>query len=95
MDVTELLWDEHNEAHIARHGVEPEEVEEVIMNPVTRWGRSDTHRPGRLIAFGRTAVGRALLVVLDAPAPGGRAYVVTARSMTSGELRDFEAGRKP
>jgi uncharacterized DUF497 family protein len=28
MRIDELVWDEENERHIARHGVSPEEVEE-------------------------------------------------------------------
>ena len=77
-----LLWDEANEAHIARHRVEPEEVEEVVFGQTAVFAVDDSHRVGRLVARGTTKVGRHLLVVLDEPTGAGDSYVVTARPMT-------------
>lgn len=89
--VLELLWDDHNEAHINRHGVTIAEVTSLVfgsgpMVVVT----SDEHRTGRREVFGITDAGRHLLVVTEAPTAMGRAYVVTARPMTDKERRVFE-----
>lgn len=88
--VTELVWDEHNEAHIARHAVSSTEAEEVVFALGTRWIQDDIHRQGRLVALGQTEAGRWLVVVCDRPVAGGLAYVVTARPMTARERRDYE-----
>lgn len=81
----EILWTEASEAHIARHGVQPEEVEDAInARPVlTRRGRHDTTE-----VFGSTTTGRSLVVIV-ASALDGRWYVVTARDMTDNERRTF------
>lgn len=89
--ITGLLWDDNNEAHIARHEVTPAEVEEVVFGGATRFFEDDAHRPGRLVAFGVTDGGRWLVVVLDKPTSAGDAYVVTARPQSSRERRDFFA----
>lgn len=71
-----LKWDPWNVAHIARHGVTPEEVEEVCRSdPVVQAGKN-----GRLLVFAPTALGRLLTVVLDPESsPEGVYYPVTAR----------------
>ena len=73
--VRHLSWDAWNVAHIARHAVVPEEVEQVchgefIVRPT--YG-------GRLLIIGSTSEGRILAAVLDAEAGEGIYYVVTAR----------------
>lgn len=75
----EIGWTEDSEDHIARHQVEPGEVESVVYSR-PRWSR-----PGRRsteLVYGTTEAGRFLLVVL-APGPDGRSVVVTARDRTS------------
>ncbi len=73
--VRKLLWDAWNVAHIARHRVVPEEVEQVCHDaPFT----SETYR-GRLRVIGATPEGRILTIIL---APSGKSeiyYPVTAR----------------
>lgn len=90
MELPRPVWDEHNQAHVARHAVTPSEVEEVITDSDTLATIDDTHRAGRLNVFGRTAAGRHLLIVLDRPSTSGHAYVVTARPMTDRERRSYE-----
>ncbi|WP_454049284.1 hypothetical protein [Cellulomonas sp. Marseille-Q8402] len=77
-----MTWTQGAEDHIARHGVEPHEVHEVLANRFRRL----TGRAARTLVFGRTDAGRPLLVVL-APAEGGAASVVTARELTQTERR--------
>ncbi len=84
------MWDQHNEAHIARHSVTCLEVEEVLAGADTLAQTDDSHRPGRLVIWGRTIAGRHLVVILDPATPDGDAYVVTARPMTDRERRNYE-----
>ncbi len=95
MRITEIVWSESDVAHIARHGVTPEEVEEVLSaNPV--WRRGRTHpATGRtsLIALGQTEAGRYLFVVLSLREPG-RARCVTAMEMDEKARRFYERRRR-
>ena len=82
--IRDLIFDERNQEHIARHHVNTDEVEEVCWSlPLVRRGRY-----GRLAVYGQTLVGRYLLVVL-APRAGGDYYVITARPMTQAESRRY------
>lgn len=61
----EIIWNEEpggNVAHIAEHGLTPDDVEEVIFNPVD----VDVSRSSGLpIVFGFTPEGRYILVVYE------------------------------
>jgi uncharacterized DUF497 family protein len=85
--VVEILWDDWNEDHIARHGVRTDEVEDVVRSPSTYVER---RRNGTYGMLGRTAAGRGLLVVL-APRGSGSYYVVTSRDVTPAERRRFRS----
>ena len=65
MPYFEIIWNEEpggNIEHIAEHGLTPEDVEEVIFNPVDR----DVSRSSGLpIVFGFTLAGRYILVVYE------------------------------
>lgn len=70
MDLRDALidWDEpddedSNQAHIAEHGLTPEEVESVLYDEKTTFDLSDSS--GRPIAFGSTGTGRFIAVVFD------------------------------
>ena len=89
MDVRELTWDERNEAHIARHGVEPEEVEDVCFSQRSLSVRM-RHRRYRVI--GQTVDGRYLTVILDSE-QAGTFYVVTSRDATDPERRRLHRWR--
>ena len=79
-------WDDENAAHIGRHRVAPDEVEEIFINgPVVLRGRDD-----RYLAYGRTAGGRLVFVVYVAR-PRGQIRVLTARDMTEREKRFYRA----
>jgi uncharacterized protein len=83
--VREIRWTEDSEDHIARHGVQPAEVEQVLYSRprLVAKGREDV-----TLVFGTTDAGRHLVVVL-ADAEDGRVFVVTARGMTDSERRAF------
>ena len=81
----EICWTDDNEEHISRHGIVPDEVEQVVY---TRPRLSLAGRENTTYIFGTTEAGRHLLVVL-AEALDGRMYVVTARDMSDQERRSF------
>jgi uncharacterized DUF497 family protein len=56
-------WDTENEAHLARHGVSPSEVVQVLLNgPV--WLPNKQHRAGAWKIIGWTDGGRALTIII-------------------------------
>ena len=70
MDLRDALidWDEPddeggNTAHIAEHGLTPEEVESALLDEHTTFDLSDSS--GRPIAFGTTVTGRLIAVVFE------------------------------
>ena len=86
----EVRWTEWSEQHIARHGVSPAEVEEVVYDDNEHlWSLEAVlvdpiKLTTRVIGF--TAAGRCLTVYLSPdPDPAGTAFVVTARPSTSSE----------
>jgi uncharacterized DUF497 family protein len=82
--VQELLWNDWNIEHIARHNVSPHEVEEVCyFNPFVTRARNKTLR-----SIGQTYSGRFLVIFL-APRGKGSYFVVTAREATEAERRSF------
>jgi uncharacterized protein len=81
----EVMWTEDSEAHIARHGVQPSEVEQALYG---RPRLSTTGRKGTTLVLGTSNEGRHLLVVVT-EAADGRDFVVTARDMTDSEKRLF------
>ncbi|MGH3277405.1 MAG: hypothetical protein ACRDNZ_24150, partial [Streptosporangiaceae bacterium] len=70
--------------HIAAHGVTLDEVREAILEH-PYWAAAG--RDGTVIIYGRTYVGRYLLVVTVPD--GEEAFIVTAREMTDSEKRIF------
>jgi uncharacterized DUF497 family protein len=82
--ITHIVWDDWNIDHIARHGVTPEDVEEVLDSSffITK-GRDNTFR-----VIGQTYGGRYLTVYL-ATRGGGGFYVVTARDASTSERNSF------
>ena len=78
-------WDDTNVAHIARHAVEPHEVEGVCRGPTLIL----RGREGRYLVYGCAANGRLLLIVLRSVG-GGRVRAITARDMTDRERRLYQ-----
>ncbi len=57
-----FIWTHKNVDHIAEHDITPEEVEEVICNPVST---EISRESGNPIAFGYTSAGRFLACVYE------------------------------
>jgi len=87
--ITELVWDDRNEAHIARHGIPRHEVEEVCFG---RHWLLRSKRRNRKALFGQTLGGRYLLVIVEMRGRGVY-YPVTARDMNAMEGRRFRIWR--
>ena len=81
----EFDWDLGNEEHIARHNVEPYEVEEAMTDP-ERLG-IDVHDQGKKGIIGQTEDGRILFVVYAIR--HGKYRVITARDLTDREKHAF------
>lgn len=79
----EFEWDDDNLDHLARHGITPEEVEELFEGPVVR-RRGGTDAPDRFRVLGRTAAGRYLAMVYQERARG------VVRPFTGWDMRQHE-----
>lgn len=84
----EFDWDEANVEHIARHGVEPYEVEGALLDP-GRVARDVRNARGevRRAVLGATEAGRVLFVVYTIR--DGRIRSVMGRDATDGEKKAY------
>ena len=93
MHITELVWDEETVLHIQKkHHVNPEEVEDVCLSenpPFIEVGRGGSPI---YYVLGQTSAGRYLFVVLRYLFRG-KAKLITARDMESGEKRRYHRKR--
>jgi uncharacterized DUF497 family protein len=81
---SELIWDDWNKDHIARHHVGIAEATEAVRNvPSLTRARDDTYR-----VIGQTDAGRYLFIIV-VPRPLESFYVVTAREATRDERRNM------
>jgi uncharacterized protein len=82
----EFEWDDDNVEHLARHGIVPDEVEDLFEGPIVR-RRGGTDAPDRFRVLGRTAEGRYLAIVYQAKARG------VIRPFTGWDMRPHERER--
>ena len=93
MRIHEFIWPGERIDHIARHGVTPEEVEDVCFGkPWVRRTRSGGENPVYHV-LGQTDAGRYLFCVVI-QFPDGNGYTVTARWMTERERRRYRKWKK-
>ena len=72
--IKKLIWDSWNIAHIARHHIIPDEVEEIChKNPIVLRGQ----QKNRLVLIGKTEDRRILGVILESKGRGAY-YPITA-----------------
>ena len=79
-----LRWNQWNIEHIARHGVIPDEVEEVCA---ARFIVRESYG-GRFVVIGQTLAERTLAFILE-PDYDGLYYIVTARPASRRERRTY------
>jgi uncharacterized protein len=88
MNIHEFIWPEDRVDHIARHGVTPEEVEEVCFGKAfVQRAKSQGSNPVYYV-LGQTVAGRYLFCVVI-QFPDDRGYPITARPMTDKERRRY------
>jgi uncharacterized DUF497 family protein len=91
--IYEFIWTKERIEHIARHRVQPEEVEEVCFGEA--WVRR-TKALGKnpvYYVLGQTISGRYLFCVII-EFPNGKGFPVTARPMTEKEKRRFNRWKR-
>jgi uncharacterized DUF497 family protein len=93
MRIERLIWTPDRIEHIARHGIEPSEVDEVCFGkPLVLRARSKGTNPV-YYCLGETSAGRHLFcVVIEFPDANG--YPVTARQMTAKEKRRYRRWKR-
>ncbi len=84
-------WDEENRSHIVRHGVTPEEAEQVLLNDPIDGGTQDHEGEERFVEIGTTDKARILVVITTQR--GELTRVVTAYP-ASPAFRQFYATEK-
>lgn len=88
MRISEFVWPDDRVEHIAEHGVEPGEVEQVCFGvPLVLRAKSEGENPVYYV-LGQTDAGRYLFCVVI-QFPDGKGYPVTARDMTAKERRRY------
>lgn len=88
MRITALEWHEENIEHIARHQVDPDEVEELCFShPYIETGRD-----GLYYVTGQALSGRYLMAVVK-QLGRGKAEVITARAMNEMEKSRYRRKR--
>jgi uncharacterized DUF497 family protein len=80
-------WDLHNAGHVARHGVDPAEVEEAVERPYAIIPARDVGGEKRWKLFGTSAAGRYLVVVITIR--DQKLRPVTAHTMNRQERRIY------
>jgi hypothetical protein len=90
MNIRFYIDPETGAPHIYNHGVDEEEVEEVLTNP----GEDRLGREGARIALGQTQAGRYLRVIyVPDPAPES-VFVITAYELRGKPLTAYRRRRK-
>jgi uncharacterized DUF497 family protein len=88
--VRKLIWDAGNKAHIARHGVIPDEVEQVCHGNHEEMDGKE----GRIIVIGLTQEGRMLSAILDPEEEPEVYYPVSARDASRKERRYYREKKR-
>ena len=83
--VRKLVWDDWNEEHILRHGVNREEVEDVCFSKHLNF-KSGLSKQA---VWGQTSAGRYIIIILGVR-NYGIFYPVTARIMDEREKRQYK-----
>jgi uncharacterized DUF497 family protein len=92
--ISEVLWPEDRVDHIARHGVTPEEFEQVCFGlPFVLRAKATGQNPVYYL-LGETDAGRPLFCLVI-EFPDNKAYPVTARDMTTKEKRRYAEWKRP
>lgn len=86
MIIKKLIWDEWNRDHIAKHHVEPKEVDEICLEKKIVINKSGFLK---VRVIGQTDVGRYLAIFL-ANRGGGNYYPISARDCAPKERKLYK-----
>lgn len=93
MKIRKLVWPEDRVEHIARHGIPPDDVDEVCFGrPLVLRCKSEGKNPVYYV-LGQTELGRHVFCVVI-QFPDAKGYPVTARPMTDNERKRFNHWKK-
>jgi len=94
VEIAEFVWSPDRIEHIARHGVGPDEFEQVCFGEgLVLRAKAEGKNPVYYV-LGETEAGRRLFCVVIR-FPDGKGYPVTARDMTPSEAERYAAWKKP
>lgn len=93
MTINEFIWPQDRIEHISKHGVEPNEVEEVCFGKAFVQRAKSLGSNPVFYVLGQTLVGRHLFCVVI-QFPDGKGFPVTARPMTGREKRQYNRWKK-
>jgi len=91
--INEFIWPQDRIEHIAKHGVEPNEVEEVCFGRALVQRARATGKNPVYYVLGQTSAGRHLFCVVI-QFPDGKGFPVTARPMTEREKKRYNRWRR-
>ncbi len=93
MQIHEFIWPADRVDHIARHGIRPEEVEEVCFGQALIQRATSAGKNPVYYVLGQTTAGRHIFcVVIQFPFDKG--FPVTARPMTRKEKKRYNRWKK-
>jgi uncharacterized DUF497 family protein len=91
--ISSFIWPDDRIEHVARHGIQPEEVEEACFGRALVLAAEATGPNPVYHVLGETDAGRQLFCVVIL-FPGEKAYPVTARDMTEKEKRRYREWKR-
>jgi len=93
VQIHEFLWPDDRVDHISRHGIRPEEVEQVCFGQaLVQRAKSSGTNPVYYV-LGETSAGRRLFCLVI-QFPDGKGFPVTAREMTRKEKERYKRWKK-
>ena len=93
MTINEFIWPHDRVEHVAKHGVEAKEVEEVCFSEAFVQCAKAAGKNPVYYVLGQTEAGRHLFCVVI-QFPDGKGFPVTARPMTAAEKKRYNRWKK-
>jgi uncharacterized DUF497 family protein len=88
-----FAWDDENEEHLARHGITPEQAEQVFLNgPV--WVRNKANQRGVWKMVGWDDDGRTCTIIVNVREDQATLHVVTGYTATAGDVTRYLSKRR-
>jgi hypothetical protein len=94
VEIVQFIWSKERIEHVARHNVQPAEVEDACFGKALVLRAKSRGRNPVYYVLGETAAGRHLFCVVIR-FPDGKGYPVTAREMTPKEKQRYLDWKKP